>query len=359
MAKREYPSEMALPIAVDLLAPELDLDGDMSVDEISVARLSATQLLLASANPHLPVLVRQRAYAIYTTRKMVAESGMTTVRADEYMLASDHDFDLSDLTTLTPIQLLLTPFNPKATSALADAAYSRFKALRQRSKRAAREAELDGDSQPLSQLRAFSVTIVHDGRTQSETEGLELHVLSDCLSIRQSAESQVEVCRIPGARISDFCYIAGNPQPAGLPYRLAVERIYKDRGFVEIEQTRWLIACGADSMPDLRRYVAMVAKLVRCRDAFNVAWSSLKEVLESRRKDKGTFDPIDELIELASKLATRESLRLELFSDDRETATTKNKLDKDKFGVGPWRRYDAALKLLLEFEADARKKFSR
>lgn len=61
-------------------------------------------------------------------------------------------------------------------------------------------------------------------------------------------------------------------------------------------------------LPDLRRYVDLVSKIVKCRDTFASAWSSLKDVLSARGHDKNTQDPVESLIELADKLANREQL---------------------------------------------------
>ena len=47
----------------------------------------------------------------------------------------------------------------------------------------------------------------------------------------------------------------------------------------EIEQTRWLISMGGEALPDLRKLVGLVSKVVKCRDAFSTAWGSLKEVI--------------------------------------------------------------------------------
>ena len=137
------------------------------------------------------------------------------------MLNLEHDFplDLAVLPSLSPIQLLLVQFNPRSTQVLADAAYSRFLVLRRELRRMDRMRVLDSGARPLAHLRAFSFTTTQgDGSTTQGIEELELHVLSDCISVRQvtSAEHMIEeLGRCQAESILDFCCSSSSSNQGG------------------------------------------------------------------------------------------------------------------------------------------------
>lgn len=73
--------------AEDLLAQPTHF----AVDETTVSSLTTVQLLLASATPSLSVLVRQRAYSLYTMRKFIFDANATEPSPDECACSSPSD----------------------------------------------------------------------------------------------------------------------------------------------------------------------------------------------------------------------------------------------------------------------------
>ena len=120
---------------------------------------------------------------------------------------ADYTFALDDITILSPIQLLLVPFNPNATQKTAEQAFARFLALSLGARHEQALRVLDGADHPLLYLRAMSFTNSSGTNGSVETDRLELRVLQGCISVRRFAEPGllVDECRFEGSAILDFC----------------------------------------------------------------------------------------------------------------------------------------------------------
>ncbi|BGO95070.1 hypothetical protein NBRC10512_006465 [Rhodotorula toruloides] len=136
--------------------------------------------------------------------------------------------------------------------------------------------------------------------------------------------------------------------------RLALERIYQERERINVDQTR-LVLLTSD-FPSLRLYAQVLSKVVKARDMLTKAYDKVLQArLYPRLKDKTTYDPIERIVVLVERLRDDVHYRNTLFSTSNVALVTVSPLSDADIGTGPARRYEAELKLIVEYEKEALK----
>ncbi|BGP51162.1 hypothetical protein JCM10450v2_007091 [Rhodotorula kratochvilovae] len=139
--------------------------------------------------------------------------------------------------------------------------------------------------------------------------------------------------------------------------RLALEHIYNERGRISLDATR--LALLHRSPPPahaaLRSYARALARVVTARDVLPGAYARvLDRRLRTRLSDRSTCDPIEALRALVVRLRDDETFRKRFFTDAATGALIAHSpRGPDELGVGPHRRFEAALERIVRLEARA------
>ncbi|EGU11136.1 LigA [Rhodotorula toruloides ATCC 204091] len=136
--------------------------------------------------------------------------------------------------------------------------------------------------------------------------------------------------------------------------RLALERIYQEREHINVDQTRLVLLTS--NFPSLRLYAQVLSKVVKARDMLTKAYDTVLHArLYPRLKDRTTYDPIERIVVLVERLRDDVHYRNTLFSTSNVSLVTNSPLSDVDIGKGPARRYEAELKLIVEYEKESLK----
>ncbi|GAA5881467.1 hypothetical protein JCM1840_001098 [Sporobolomyces johnsonii] len=139
--------------------------------------------------------------------------------------------------------------------------------------------------------------------------------------------------------------------------RLSVEKIYA--GYfprIALSATRRILF--TDEYPQLKAYARILGKVVLCRDLFQTAYKTLLWTrLMPRSHDPTTRDPIESITRLVQRLHKEPLHRIHHFTDDDFTCIRKSTFKVADIGIGPTRRFEAALDEICETEDRAKQRF--
>ncbi|GAA5958144.1 hypothetical protein JCM10213_001383 [Rhodosporidiobolus nylandii] len=139
--------------------------------------------------------------------------------------------------------------------------------------------------------------------------------------------------------------------------RFAVEHLYRNVRRTDAQDVGAVIR-GAD--PALSSYIQVLAKLVTAREATDIAYRRvLRERLYPGENNPTTADPLESLVSLFDSLSDDPSSRKTRFSTGFSSLSSSSSFSQAELGIGPLRRYEAKLELIVEYEDGLRRAFEQ